>query len=304
MDRAMRQTQRQCLMAMISAIVVAVCVCVGVTMNLTTVYDENFDHMGIRTFCMFTVNSNILMGATMAMVIPYTVDGLRKRNYHLPHWIMLLVYAGVTAVTLTFLISLFVLAPVKGFMLIFSGSRFFLHGLCPIQAFIAFCFFMSEQRLRVKDTLFSLVPVLIYAIVYYIMVVVLGEEKGGWNDFYGFATRVPAWIPALLIMPLTFGISTVIRILHNRCFDEREREEAEFFKEAFADADVRKLVAAMARVHGTERRLRDILIPARVITILMENDAEKDCTLEEACQIYLKEYLDVSDVMDMDKLWI
>ena len=33
-----------------------------VTMNLTTLADENFDHMGLRTFCMFTVNSNILNG--------------------------------------------------------------------------------------------------------------------------------------------------------------------------------------------------------------------------------------------------
>ena len=92
MERAMKITKRQCLFTMMSAIVVVVCVCIGVTMNLTTLADENFDHMGLRTFCMFTVNSNILAAAAMAMVIPYTLDGLRTRNYHMPRWIVDLVY--------------------------------------------------------------------------------------------------------------------------------------------------------------------------------------------------------------------
>ena len=123
MDRAMKITKRQCQLAFFSAAVVVICVCVGVTMNLTTIADENFDHMGLRTFCMFTVNSNILCAAAMAMVIPYTLDGLRTHNYHMPRWIVDLVYMGVTAVALTFLVSLFILSPAKGFVLIFTGSR-------------------------------------------------------------------------------------------------------------------------------------------------------------------------------------
>ena len=195
-------------------------------MNLTTAADENFDHMGLRTFCMFTVNSNILAAAAMAMVIPYTMDGLRTHNYYLPRWIVDVAYAAVTAVALTFLVSLFILSPVKGFVLIFTGSRFFLHGVCPLLAMAAFCFFMTQKELKFKDTLFAMIPVLIYAVVYFVMVVVLGEEKGGWNDFYGFATRVSWKITAAAIMPLTFLIATGIRALHNRSYDRRKAEEA------------------------------------------------------------------------------
>ena len=85
MDRVMKITQRQCLLALMSSVIVVVCVFIGITMNLTTLYDENFDHMGIRTFCMFTVNSNLLVAIGMGIVFPYTVDGLRKNNYHLPN---------------------------------------------------------------------------------------------------------------------------------------------------------------------------------------------------------------------------
>lgn len=303
MDRVSKITRSQCRFTLISALFVVICVCIGVTMNLTTLYDENFDHMGLRTFCMFTVNSNILVAAAMAMVIPYTLDGLRKHNYHLPKWIVVLVYAGVTAVSLTCLISLFVLAPVKGFRLIFSGSRFFLHGICPLLAFLAFCFCMSEQRITFCDSLLALIPVLIYSTLYYIMVAVIGEENGGWNDFYGFLTRLPSWIPMTLILPITLGIATVVRILHNRSYKLRTEQEAAFFKEAFGQADIRKIVAAMARFHSSSLSMRDIIIPTRVITIMQENN-EGDCSLNELCELYLKEYLESSDVMKIDNMWI
>ncbi len=304
MERAMSITKRQCLFTMISAIVVVVCVCIGVTMNLTTIYDENFDHMGLRTFCMFTVNSNILTAAAMAMVIPYTLDGLRKHNYHMPRWIMVLVYASVTAISLNFLISLCILAPVKGFLLIYSGSRFFLHAICPILAIAAFCFFMSEQKLGFGDSLIALIPVFIYAVLYYIMVVVIGEENGGWNDFYGFATRIPIWIPMIFLMPLTLGIATVLRVLHNHCYQRRRNEEAAFYSEAFAHEDIRQIVGAMARTHSSEVKMRDILVPTRIIGIIMEYNDDKDVTLEELCAIYLKEYIASGSVKTLDKMWI
>ena len=302
MDRAMKITKRQCQLAFFSAAVVVICVCVGVTMNLTTIADENFDHMGLRTFCMFTVNSNILCAAAMAMVIPYTLDGLRTHNYHMPRWIVDLVYMGVTAVALTFLVSLFILSPAKGFVLIFTGSRFFLHGVCPILAIVAFCFFMSEKRLTIRDSLLALIPVLIYAIVYYVMVAVLGEEKGGWIDFYGFLSRLPHWIPLTAIMPLTFLIATGIRVLHNRSYDKRKADESAFFTQLFADADVRRIVAAMARSHSSARIL-DIVIPSRIISIMLEH-SKSDATLEECCEIYLKEYMENSEVLNLEKYWI
>ena len=203
---------------------------------------------------------------------------------------------------LTFLVSLFILSPAKGFVLIFTGSRFFLHGVCPILAIVAFCFFMSEKRLTIRDSLLALIPVLIYAIVYYVMVAVLGEEKGGWNDFYGFLSRLPHWIPLTAIMPLTFLIATGIRVLHNRSYDKRKADESAFFTQLFADADVRRIVAAMARSHSSARIL-DIVIPSRIISIMLEH-SKSDATLEECCEIYLKEYMENSEVLNLEKYWI
>ncbi|MBR4692722.1 MAG: hypothetical protein IKP17_08180 [Oscillospiraceae bacterium] len=290
MEQILNENRRQCKYALTSAVVVVLCVIAGVTMNLTTVNDENFDNMGLRTFCMFTVNSNLFAGAALALVFPFTVEGIRKHNYHMPNWVVDLVYMGVTAVTLTFLISLFVLSPVKGFRLIFTGSRFFLHGICPILAANAFCFFISDHRVGIGESFLPLIPVSVYAALYYVMVVVIGEENGGWRDFYGFATFVPVWIPMALILPLTYAIATFLRLLHNRLYDRRRKEEAELYTREFGGKDIRESVAALARAQARVHRLSVIPVPIRIISLMVERSGG-DCSVEEACDRYMEAYL-------------
>ena len=258
-------------------------------MNLTTLHDVNFDHMGIQTFCMFTVLSNILVAVGMSLVIPYTIDGLRKHYFHLPNWLIAFLLAGATAVTLTFLVSLFVLAPFKGFVLIFSGSRFFLHGVCPILSIIAFSFFISDHYVSYPECMLSLIPVFIYAGVYYILAVLIGEENGGWNDFYGFATYVPVWIPAVLILPVTFGISATLRYFHNRSFMKMRDVTVE--DEYSEDYLKREIIYLARRNAAGDHPHSDIVIPRRFIKFLIEN-TDNDKTVRDACIMYLNQFLD------------
>lgn len=271
---------------MISSMVVAVCVCVGVTMNLTTLYDVNFDHMGLRTFCMFTVNSNIFCGIAMMLTIPYAIDGMRKKDFHLPNWMVDFLLMGVTAVGLTFLVSLCVLAPVKGFVLIFTGSRFFLHGLCPVLAIIAFCFIITNHVISIKESLIALLPVMLYAMVYYFMVEILGPDNGGWDDFYGFFTRIPSWISLLTFMPLTFGVATVIRLLHNRSCRRHMQWMAALINAEFSDKTIREQIVYVAEGRRNEKKTGNIVIPVPLIAAMIKNSGD-ELDLEEACDIYL-----------------
>ena len=290
-DPAIRSNRLQCLFALISACVVAVCVCVGVVMNLVTLYDENFDHMGIRTFCMFTVDSNILAALSMLLCIPYTVDGLRTGYYHLPDWTVVLMHVAVTAVSLTFLVSLFILAPVKGCVLIFTGSRFFLHGVCPILSIVAFCCFINSHLVRPKESPLALIPVAVYALVYLVMVVVIGEAHGGWNDFYGFATRIPLWISLTAILPVTFGIASLLRLGHNRCCLRRREKDAALCRDAYTGADLGQVVAEMARSCRRELRTGSIVIPSPLIGYMILNSGS-DMEQDELCRRYLDAFLE------------
>ncbi len=289
-DPAIQSNRMQCLFALISASVVAVCVCAGVTMNLITPFDENFDHMGIRTFCMFTVDSNILAGVAMLLCLPYTVDGIRTGYYHLPNWVVVLMHISVTAVSLTFFVSLFILAPVKGFVLIFSGSRFFLHGVCPVLSIVAFCCFINSHLIRFPESLLALIPVLIYAAVYVVMVVFIGEENGGWNDFYGFTTRVPIWVSFAVIIPLTVVIILLLRFGHNKCCLRRRRKDAELYREAYSGADLRQVVENMASSHRKVLKTDSIVIPLQTIGYMIQSSAN-NLDIAEGCRLYLESYL-------------
>lgn len=290
-DSAVRTNRFQCLLALVSACIVAVCVCAGVIMNLVTLYDENFDHMGIRTFCMFTVDSNILAALSMLLCIPYTVDGLRTDNYHLPDWVVVLMHTSVTAVALTFLVSLCILSPVKGFVLIFSGSRFFLHGVCPVLSILTFCLFINSHLVRLWESTLSLIPVSVYALVYLVMVVFIGEEQGGWNDFYGFATRIPVWVSLTAILPLTFGISSLLRLGHDRCCLWRRRKDAELFRSSYSGVDLRPVVEDMARARKRKLKSDSIAVPVQMIGYMIQNSGS-DMSLEEGCRRYLEAYME------------
>ena len=285
-----RSNRIQCLLALVSAVIVAVCVCVGVTMNLVTLFDENFDQMGLRTFCMFTVDSNILAGLTMLLCVPYTIDGIRTGYYHLPDWVVVLMYISVTAVSLTFLVSLFILAPVKGFTLIFSGSRFFLHGVCPVLSILTFCCFINSHLIRFAETLLAMVPVFIYTAVYIIMVLFIGEEHGGWSDFYGFVTRVPFWVSLVVILPLCFGITLLLRWGHNTCCQRRREKDAELYREFCAGGDLREVIEKMARTRKKEIRTKSIVIPTQVIDLMIRNSG---CDMDhtEACRYYFEAFV-------------
>ena len=286
MTKIERVNRGKCVLTLLFSAAVVICTCVGVVMNLTTLYDENFDHMGLRTFCMFTVNSNIFMGIAMFLTLPYTVDGLRNKYFRLPDWLVYLLFVSTTALSLTFLVSLFILSPVKGFVLIFTGSRFFLHGLCPILAIAVFCFVLKDLRLTFASTFLSLIPVFIYACIYYMLVAVMGR----WDDFYGFLTRVPSWISMCAFLPVTFGIATVLRILHNRSVERYRKEARKLYLEAYGAGNMRDVILHIAAIRSKQDTTGSIVIPYHLLRTLL-NSGEDEDKFEEYCVLYMKECL-------------
>ena len=55
-----------------------------------------------------------------------------------------------------------------------------------------------------------MIPILIYGIIYFIMVIVVGIENGGWHDFYGFKKNLGvatnSVVMATLSLIIVFGI--------------------------------------------------------------------------------------------------
>jgi hypothetical protein len=240
---------------------------------------------------MITVNSNILAAVSSFAIIPYAIDGIRRKEYSLPNWVVVFMMTGTASVALTFLVSLLVLSPVKGFVLIFTGSRFFLHGVCPILNILAFGVFVTSHKITVKQSFFALIPVAIYAIVYFVMVVLIPKDLGGWDDFYGFATRVPIWISATVILPLTFGITTLVRLWHNHSFSKRRQNEAQIFLDYFDGKEAREILFEMGKARAKIQPYGDVILPTLVIKKIIYF-TDSDLSINDACRLYLDGYLD------------
>ena len=127
--------------SLIISVLVFSLVAISVIDNLLSEPNELVQEVGIKTFRMFTVLSNILIALTAALSVPFAVDGIRNRNYHLPTWIVNLTFVSVTTVSLTFFMSLCVLAPQKGFYrIMISEGNLFLHTIIPILSIFLFIF--------------------------------------------------------------------------------------------------------------------------------------------------------------------
>ena len=62
----------------------------------------------------FTVLSNLLAAVGASFMIPYAVEGIRKKRFTLPRWLIVFQYAGATCVAITFVVSIAVICPRRG----------------------------------------------------------------------------------------------------------------------------------------------------------------------------------------------
>jgi hypothetical protein len=122
------------------------------------------------------------------------------------------------------------------------------------------------------------------------MVVVITEERGGWSDFYGFATRIPFWIPATLILPLTFGIATLIRLWHNHSFASRRRNEVQIFLNYFEGRKAEEILFEMGKARAKIQPYGDVILPTIVIKKIVYF-TESEISINDACRLYLDGYL-------------
>ena len=123
-----------------------------------------------------------------------------------------------------------------------------------------------------------------------LQVVAIGEANGGWEDFYGFATRIPAWASATVILPLTFGIATAIRLWHNHSFVRRRRNEAQIFLDYFEGKDAQEIIFEMGKARARLQPCGDIIVPSDVIKKVVYF-TESDLGIDDACKLYLDGYL-------------
>ena len=174
---------------------------------------------GTGSFRYFTTDSNILIAASTLIHMVYKAVNLNKNDSIAPRWLGALRYAAVTAGALTFLEVLLFMFPtavflggIRGALRCYENNVFVLHFSAPLMMFISFVFFDKDYRPDKKERLIAMIPVIIYSVVYFAMVVVFRY----WPDFYRFTFGGRyAFIPLVFVViySATFGISALIQYL-------------------------------------------------------------------------------------------
>ena len=179
--------------------------------------DGNMEVERTACFRYFTTDSNILAALTSAVTVVFNVMGLVKGELFVPAWAEALKLVGTAAVTLTLIVVVTMLAPFaeEGYFSLFKGVCFFMHLSTPLLAIVTFSLLEASNRLGYILILPALIPTVIYAVVYFVMVLIKGEKKGGWKDFYGFNKGGRWYVSAPVIIAMTALIAFLLILLHN-----------------------------------------------------------------------------------------
>ena len=176
-------------------------------MSNSTIYDVN----GLSMFKFFTIDSNILIGIASFVFIIYEILLIKNKINKIPNFVYILKSSGVVSVALTFVVTLFFLAPTSksGFFSLYLNSNLFFHFIVPVLSVISFVLYEGFESKSI-NILHSTIPMMIYSLFYLINVLLNtnGSVITTQYDFYNFLGG--NIYRALYVMPIIFLITYIM----------------------------------------------------------------------------------------------
>ena len=170
---------------------------------------------GVTTgvFIYYTRLSNLLALIAGILVLIFI---LRHKSGILPKWLTILRYIATIMLSITFLISLFVLSPAVGsfYRMMIADQLKFHHLLCPLISIVSFIFFEKGEKLSIKDNFLSTLPTLVYGII--MLILNAAYVLRGPYPFL-LVYEQPVWATILWVIGIysgTFLIGYVLRVLN------------------------------------------------------------------------------------------
>ncbi len=264
---------------------------VAVALSLTDFFETGSSEAGMGTLKMFTTLSNIAAAFSAAMCLPFQIDGLRRDRYRLPSWIVVVMYVGTVGVFLTFFSAITIISIYQGFVkTMFTRSSLFLHTINPILITILFVLIISDTRIKFSHSFISMIPIVIYAIVYFIMVFVAKV----WKDHYHTNSVMPWPLSLLLMMSISFGVTQLIRFLHNLTNKHVSKNIERYYMES-PDFEYPIIGTAVAHLAELESKFYhegdDVYIPVDIIDLLSNRYNASKLPIDVLYDIYLENYL-------------
>ena len=264
---------------------------VALTLSLSGFFSNGGSESGLHTFRMFTTVSNIIAAFAASMCLPFQIDGLRRDRYRLPTWIVIVMFAGTVGAFLTFFTAITLITAYQGFVkTMLMKSNLFMHTINPILITFLFVLVISDVRIKFSYSFIALIPIAIYMVIYFIMVFVVKE----WSDHYRTNAFFPWPVSLALMVSVSFGVSQLMRILHNLTNKRVNRMIERYYKES-PDFDFPIIGSAVAHLAELESRFYyegdDVYIPVDIIQMLSDRYKANKLPVDILYDIYLENYL-------------
>ncbi len=149
---------------------------------------------GKRPLKFFTFLSNVLLAAASLLIIIFPQSlaaGVIK-------------YTATAGVSVTMITVLVFLGPALGDKKVLTGRELWMHLINPLIALITYLF-TEDIGFPFWYSLFGMLPVVLYAIMYYYKVMAAKDDKK-WDDFYGFNKGGKWYLAAVIMFAGTFAI--------------------------------------------------------------------------------------------------
>lgn len=224
----------------------------------------------INLFQYFTIDTNSITALASAMIIPYAIEGFRKKRFYCPKWALIFYYSGTMCTTLIMIFAVFVISRVD-IVNAFGGYNFYLHLICPTLILISFFLMESNYRFTIKDAALTVIPVFIYAIIYIYEVVIKGESAGGWEDIYYFTIYAHFMVSFVAMLTISFLLANILRFLYNKLNDIRMRKLVNgLWGNDVSLIEIKIEFFGLGRYFGKKEYKSHVTLPLDIMTIVSD----------------------------------
>lgn len=239
---------------------------------------------GFFSFIYYTMISNTLAAVSVTFIVPFAVEGIRKKRFTLPRWAAVGHYIATVSIAIMMVLVLSIISWVSPNSA-FGGSNTLLHVICPVLILVSFFQIETGYSYTLRDRILGVIPFFIYEIIYFIEVVLIGEANGGWPDIYRATEYIPPVLTASGLLAAAFLISSLIALASGRLTKRRKKKMFSHWKEIEDPIELKIEAYGLGIMTGKSGEKSGVHLP---LDILEELSARSGMPLSEMIRPFMK----------------
>ena len=222
---------------------------------------------GFFSFIFFTMIANTLAALSVAFVIPFAVEGIKKKRFVLPKWVAIIHYISASSIAIVMVLVVAFMSWISPYDA-FGGINIITHAFCPLLILISFFQVENRYTYTVRDRFIGCTPFWIYGVIYFIEVVLIGETNGGWKDIYQIQEYMSPIVAMPFLILLGLGVSWLVASISNYLTKKREEKMFNYWKKDIDPIEAKIEAYGLGNMMSKIKDENSIIIPIDILNYL------------------------------------